>query len=58
MQMRHLLSYQLYLPLLVDDDHVLEAEELPLLPLPDVGVVVVLSSASGVKMKAFEMALF
>jgi hypothetical protein len=49
----------LYLPLLVDDDHVLEADELPLLPLPDGGVVAtLLSSASGVKTKAFEMALF
>jgi hypothetical protein len=34
----------------------LEADTL--LPLPDDGDVVALSSASGVKMKAFEMALF
>jgi hypothetical protein len=41
--------------LLVVDDHVLKADKFPLL---DDGDVVALSSASGVKMKAFEMALF
>jgi hypothetical protein len=41
--------------LLVVDDHVLKADKFPLLDDVD---VVALSSASGVKMKAFEMALF